>query len=338
MASEAEIRRQLIGLIRSSTGDPSARVSGLSVLPGHAGLSYSFELTTHPNGGGEQGERLVLRLAPEGVRPSGPADVVKQARIMRSLAGTSVPVPPVRWLDDSPAVFGRPYFIVGFVSGDKLALGEREYSPAEQLQCARAAIATLADLHAVPWEPRCAAWGEPLTLEQEMRRLDALLDRDTLVPETTVGAAELRARLRATMPSAPHVGCVHGDFQWSNALFANGRINAVIDWELAQVGAVLIDLGWLLLFSDRASWVETSLVPTHIPPPEQLAAMYRDLVTWPVTDADVGWFRAFAGYRFGVITAFNLMLHRRGKRLDPTWEEIALSAPLLFAHGRELIG
>jgi hypothetical protein len=31
-------------------------------------------------------------------------------------------------------------------------------------------------------------------------------------------------------------------------------------------------------------------------------------------------------------------LHRRGKRHDPTWEEIALSAPRLFERGRELIG
>jgi len=335
MTSDAEIERQLTAFMRSSTGDPSAQVSALTALPGHAGLSYSFELATASAAGAR--ERLVLRLAPEGVRPSGPADVVKQARIMKSLEGTRVPVPPVRWLDDDPAAFGRPYFIVGFVAGDKLALGEREYSPAEQQRFARAAVRTLADLHAVPWAPRRAAWGEPLTLDQEMRRLDALLDRDTLIPGTTVGADELRARLRATMPSAPQIGCVHGDFQWSNALFADDGINAVIDWELAQVGAVLIDLGWLMLFSDRASWVETSLVPTHIPAPEELAAMYREAVAWPVTEAEVRWFRAFAGYRFGVITAFNLMLHRRGKRLDPTWEEIALSAPLLFAHGRELI-
>ncbi len=59
----------------------------------------------------------MLRLAPEGVRPVGTADVVRQARIMKSLAGTAVPVPPVRWFDDDPAAFGRPYFVVGFVRG-----------------------------------------------------------------------------------------------------------------------------------------------------------------------------------------------------------------------------
>src|ERR1700685_1516816 len=81
MTSDAEILRQLTAFIRSSTGDPSAQVSALTALPCHAGLSYSFELATAASGGGVARERLVLRLAPEGVRPTGPADVVKQARI-----------------------------------------------------------------------------------------------------------------------------------------------------------------------------------------------------------------------------------------------------------------
>jgi hypothetical protein len=32
------------------------------------------------------------------------------------------------------------------------------------------------------------------------------------------------------------------------------------------------------------------------------------------------------------------MLHRRGKRDDPLWEETALSAPRMFEHGLELLG
>ena len=64
----------------------------------------------------------------------------------------------------------------------------------------------------------------------------------------------------------------------------------------------------------------------------------RSLSSAPVSDADAAWFRAFASYRFGVITAFNVMLHRRGKRHDPHWEDIALSAPTMFSHGIELLG
>ena len=155
MASEAEIIGQLTALVRAKTGDPAARVSGVSALPGHAGQSYGFELETGA-GATAKREHLVVRLAPEGVRPVGTADVVRQARIMKSLEGTGVPVPPVRWLDEDAAAFGRPYFIVGFVRGDKLAQGEREYPAADQDRFARSIVRTLGTLHAVPWEPRRA--------------------------------------------------------------------------------------------------------------------------------------------------------------------------------------
>src|ERR1700719_782662 len=163
MAADEEITRQLTTLVRARTGDPSARIGALTTLPGHAGQSYSFELETGVSATAKC-ERLVLRLAPEGVRPVGTADVVRQARIMKSLEGTRVPVPPVRWLDEDPAAFGRPYFIVGFVRGDKLAQGEREYPAAEQDRFARSIVRTLGKLHTVPWESRRSIWGEPLPL------------------------------------------------------------------------------------------------------------------------------------------------------------------------------
>jgi len=97
MPSEvSEISAQLAALVREKTGDPGARCSSLVALPGHAGQSYSFELDWRAPDGPSH-EKLVLRLAPAGVRISGPADVARQGRIMASLADAAVPVPPVRW-------------------------------------------------------------------------------------------------------------------------------------------------------------------------------------------------------------------------------------------------
>ena len=332
------IARQLTTLAREKTGDFAAMVGEPNSLPGHAGLSYSFDLTTH-FGAETRTERLVIRLAPEGVPITGPTDVVRQARIMASLQGTAVPVPPVKWYDDDPRWFGRPFFVVGFLTGDKLAMGQRTYSSAEALPMATHAVEALAALHMVPWEPRREAWGEPLSLADEMKRLDNLLDRPTLDSKVVGRASLLRERLRQSLPlpERVHVGCVHGDFQWSNCLFDQGSLKAVIDWELSQIGATLIDLGWLCLFSDPESWETMDLVPPHVVGPDEIMGLYTSKVRLTVEDKQVRWFRAFAGYRFGVITAFNLMLHRRGKRPDPTWEDIALSGPRLFERGLELL-
>jgi aminoglycoside phosphotransferase (APT) family kinase protein len=328
-----EIARQLTALARAKTGDPGASVAQIETLPGHAGFSYSFVLT-HRDGV----EKLVVRLAPPGVRISGPADVVRQARVMQSLADTAVPVPPVKWFGDEAEFFGRPYFVVGFIAGEKLAMGETKFSAAEIPGLVRSLLAAMTALHAVDWRSRTAAWGEPFALSDELKRLDYLLDRPTLDPKVVARAPELRERLRSSLPAAPRIGCVHGDFQWSNSLFHEGRLNALIDWEISMIGATLLDLGWLCLFSDPQSWVGGSLVPGHLPAPDEICDLYAELAGSPVSLDEVRWFRAFSGYRFGVITVFNLMLHRRGKRVDPTWEDVALSAPLLFEHGLELLG
>jgi aminoglycoside phosphotransferase (APT) family kinase protein len=327
-----ETLTSLNALVRGRAGD--AHAHSLEVLPGHAGFSYSFILDRAD--GGTPNGKLVLRLAPPGVKISGPADIVRQAKIMTSLVGTPVPVPPVYWYGDEPEFFGRPYFVVGFLDGFKLA--DSTLPPEHLRRLARSGIVTLAALHALPWETRREAFGDPFPLGEEMKRLDYLLDRPTLDPAVVARAPELRERLRATLPPSPRVGCVHGDFQWANILFNEERPIALIDWEIASIGPSLLDLGWICFFSDPGSWVETE--ETRVMPlsPEEIVATYSEVAPFRVAAEEVRWFRAFAGYRFGVITCFNLMLHRRGKRDDPHWEEIALSAPLMFNHALELLG
>ncbi len=324
---------QLKRLVVAKTRDPKAQVYSLEVLPGHAGFSYSFVLER--SDGGTPAGKLVLRLAPPNVKIAGPADIVRQARIMASMAGTTVPVPPVYWYGDEADFFGRPYFVVGFLDGVKLA--DEPFPPDQMARLARRGIETLVALHSLPWEPRKDAFGEPLSLSEEMKRLDYLLDRPTLDPLVVARAPELRERLRATLPRGARIGCVHGDFQWSNVLFDAERPIALIDWELASIGPTLLDLGWVCFFADPDSWVETAEKRVRPLSPYEIIETYANAATFPVSEEEVRWFRAFAGYRFGVITCFNLMLHRRGKREDPHWEDIALSAPRMFERGLELI-
>jgi aminoglycoside phosphotransferase (APT) family kinase protein len=340
-AELTELTGRLTALLRERTGDPHARASGVEPLPGHAGVSYRFEHEGH-GAGPARAVPLVLRLAPAGAPAVGPNDVVRQARIMSAIGGTATPsgiaVPPIYWYGDDPQWFGQPFLVAGFVAGDKAALGGRPFAADEMRRCSAAAVATAAALHRLDWRRYAAEFGEPVELVRELERLDRLRNRPTLEPQLLAGASALRARLSGSMPQRVRVGCVHGDLQWSNCLFREGRLVALIDWELAQTGAVMLDLGWLCMFSDRESWATYDLMPAACPPPDELVEEYERISGETIERRDVRWFRAFAGYRFGVITAFNLMLHRRGKRPDPMWETIALSAPRLFERGLELLG
>ena len=329
-----EVTAQLTKLVRAKTGDAAARAHSLETLPGHAGFSYSFILERSTDSATPAG-KFVVRIAPPDVKISGPADIVRQARVMASLADTPVAVPPIIWYGDEPEFFDRPYFVGGFVEGFKL--GESQLPLAHLKRLARAGIATMAALHNVAWEPRRDAWGAPFALSDELKRLDYLLDRDTLDPAVVARGPELRERLRSSLPAGTRIGCVHGDFQWSNVLFDEERVVALIDWEISLVGATLLDLGWICFFSDPQSWVGTD-VRGSLLNADEIVDAYAEAAGFPVSIPEVRWFRAFAGYRFGVITCFNLMLHRRGKRHDPLWEETALSAPRMFERGLELLG
>lgn len=333
-ATIEQVIGQLTAMVRTRTGDPQARVHDVTSLPGHAGFGYSFVLERSTADDGPSG-KLVLRIAPEGVRISGPADVVRQARIMDSLADTRVPVPPVIWYGDESEFFGRPYFVDGFVDGFKL--NDVDTAPDEERRLGHRAVEVMAELHRVDWESRRDAWGDAMPLTEEMKRLDHLLDRPTLDPEASALAPGLREKLRSSMPARPHVGLVHGDFQWLNVLFRDGQVAALIDWEIALVGPTLLDLGWMCLFSDPDNWLGGMTYWKSPIGPDEIIETYSRASGFSLSTREVNWFRAFSSYRFGVLTVFNLMLHRRGKRPDPEWERIAVSAPLFFERGLQLL-
>jgi hypothetical protein len=53
---------------------------------------------------------------------------------------------------------------------------------------------------------------------------------------------------------------------------------------------------------------------------------------------DIRWFKALAVYKFAIISGFNLMLHRRGKRDDPHWEEIKPSMQTNMEYALRMLG
>jgi aminoglycoside phosphotransferase (APT) family kinase protein len=326
----SELAAQLSALCRARTGDPAASAEHVAALPGHAGFSFGFTLRSH-----DVSERLVLRLAPPGVRVHGTADVARQARLMEALGRHGVPVPPVRWYGDEPEWFGRPYSVVELLQGSTLALDSGTLSAASCRALVEQAVEVLTGLHRLDPLP-AASWLEaPLDPAHDVERWDRFVERSA-DPELVALAPALRRRLLARLPRSFRTGMFHGDFQWSNLLVDGGKLVAVLDWELAAVGAVLNDVGWLCLFSDPESWGEDYPALPPVPPPAEVEERYRQ--AWGGSlDGDPTWFRALAGYKFAAISGFNLMLHRRGKRPDPYWERLASSIPRLLERGLEVL-
>jgi len=188
----------------------------------------------------DDGRAVVLRLHTRDA--SGAA---REAAIARRLAGV-VPVP--QYLYVSP---DEPWSIQEWIEGEPLTnvLDRDEAVDCEPIGAALAAIGTVrfaepgfldSDLNVV----------EPLggLFHGYVRYLHELL-RDPLVvarlgPDLAAsGAMWVAKRSSLLKPVAHRVALTHSDFKPSNLLMRDGRLVGVVDWEFADAGYPLLDIG-----------------------------------------------------------------------------------------------
>ena len=330
-----ELERRLGPFARAKYGREDIVISDVHAMPGHAGFAYGFAASY-----AGRTDRWFIRLPPPNVNWRGTADVLRQVEVLNALDGSSVPHCSVQWSGDDLEWFERPYFVVPHLDGDVLRLGPDEWAhelPHEtRVTIARQAMTALADIHRV--DPAKVPYlGEPVPFRDDVERWDRLFERSADI-HLLERAPECRERLLATIPHDAPVGIFHGDFQYSNLFFSSDfELLAVIDWELTGVGATLNDVGWMSTFADHAAWAENEDGSERavLLPPDELIALYVEALGRPVPS--VNWFRALAAYKFAIISGFNLSLHRRGKRHDPSWEVSRLSMPTLIDRALELL-
>lgn len=313
----------------------TSQVSSVQALPGHAGLGFRFDVSR--DGGID---RYVIRMAPPGVRRSGSTDVLRQVPLLRGLERAGFPVARVIWASSEEEFFGTDAYVQEFLPGAPLSM-EKDANvdrPPQDVvhRHVASAVDALAQLHSLDWQQTVPGWQTPSTLVEDVAFWDAL--RPKMWDERSIDAAgTLATRLRATAPSSRRIGIFHGDFHTSNIIFAeDASINGVLDWELSGIGAQLLDIAWLSLFTDPACWA-----PEHddrmgvAVDPEWLYELYCERTG--ADRLDLNWFKAFACFRFAVIIGVNLRLHRLGRRIDPFWDGLASSVDALIARGELLL-
>jgi aminoglycoside phosphotransferase (APT) family kinase protein len=295
-------------------------VGAVQVIPeGHSGFTYWVDLG---------GRRAVMRLPPPGARIAGPADIPRQGRLMAALNRQGLPVPRVLTMSDQPVIDGRPFYLVEAVDGVRI---ERVVGTVPDEQLAGSAVEVLKRLQTVPISETGISDEEPTSLDAEIARWTWLMDR---APEELTGEAPNVANLlRTCKPAERPPVLVHADFHYGNMLFAEGRIVALLDWEIAQLGQPLLDLACLAVVA-RASRSGLERVPgggSVIVPDEVLLEMYG------AEPGEFRWYLAFTYYKYASIFGYNLMLHRRGKRPDPVYEERTTTIQDFIAEAGDLL-
>ncbi|HLQ15587.1 MAG TPA: phosphotransferase family protein [Candidatus Eisenbacteria bacterium] len=300
-----QIRQDLETQCREKLGR-DLRVTAIEPIPeGHSGFTYSV---TVERGGGNT--RYVLRLPPPGARIAGPADVVRQGRIMAALHTAGLPTPAIPAMSSDPVVDGRPFILMEAVDGVRI---ERAAATNKALDITTSAVGVLKRLHALPLNQTGIGDEESVGLQSEMMRWAMLMQRAP--EELTVRAGVLGGLLAVKLPVERAPTLVHGDYHYGNMLFRGSQVVAVLDWEIGQIGQPLLDVGCLFIAAIRRQYQRagnpTGAIDVSV---EDIYRLYG------ADPGEMRWYAAMSLYKYSSILGYNLMLHRRGKRPDPMYE------------------
>ncbi len=198
----------------------------------------------------DSGTQLVLRKKPPGpLLPSAHA-VEREYRILKALAGSAVPVPPVLLLHEQDDVVGTPFYLMerldGRVFHDTALPG---VAPDERRAMYCAMAETLAALHGFDWQAAgLADFGKPGNYyARQLRRWGGQWRETGTRPIPAID--RVIDWLTEHLDESAETTIVHGDFRLGNLMFApdEPRIVAVLDWELSTLGHPLSDVAFSCL-------------------------------------------------------------------------------------------
>jgi aminoglycoside phosphotransferase (APT) family kinase protein len=161
-----------------------------------------------------------------------------------------VPVPePLAYCEDKE-VTGAPFYVMDFVEGNVLhdaSVAEKEHTEDQRRSAGLSFIDVLADMHAV--DPDDAGVGDIARTEEYIKRQlkrwysqwNASKTRELPLVD------ELHDTFQANIPEQGPARVVHGDYRLGNCITSyEGKIAAVLDWEIATLGDPLADVGYVL--------------------------------------------------------------------------------------------
>jgi aminoglycoside phosphotransferase (APT) family kinase protein len=198
------------------------------------------------------GTEWALRRPPTGHLLSTAHDMHREHRIIAALGGTDVPVPPTIGYCDDPAVCPAPFFVMAFVAGNVLRDVDTacELSPAQRALAGDDLIDTLVTIHVV--DPDDVGLGDlgrrKGYIERQLTRWYGQFEMSRMGRDVPL-IDELHTCLRARIPEQRAATIVHGDYRLDNVIVgSDGRIVAVLDWEICTLGDPLADLGLLMVY------------------------------------------------------------------------------------------
>lgn len=257
---------------------------------------------------------LILRRPPSGKLLPSAHDMGRESRVQQALAGTAVPVPQILLVDEG-GLLDVPCYVMAKVDGhvirDEFPSGYASDAAAKE-RVAGALVDTQAALHLIDPEPvGLADFGKAEGfMERQVRRWNGQWDASKThdVAEMT----ELGRRLGVNIPAPQRVSVIHGDFRLDNCIMDSGdegRVAAVLDWELSALGDPLADLALTLFYwleeSDTSFGITPSITRTPgFPGRDFVKARYAEQTGLDLSE--LGYYQGFAAFKLaGIVQGIN---------------------------------
>jgi len=266
---------------------------------GHSNLTYRCDDSA--------GESYVLRRPPLGHVLQSAHDMGREHKIIDALADSDVPVAPNFGLCTDESVNGADFYVMRHVEGLILhdsVIGQ-QVAETDRQALGNDVIDILARLHQI--NPDDVGLGD---LGRKEAYLTRQLKRWTKQWEASktheIPEMEEACRiLTETMPEQIGATIVHGDYRLGNMIVMDGKVLAVLDWELCTLGDPLADVGYLLnnwVTPEEVEAHEGDQAPTAVggyPSREKICEIYqretgRDL-------SNINYYRAFSHWRLAAI-------------------------------------
>ncbi|HZZ46897.1 MAG TPA: phosphotransferase family protein [Pseudonocardia sp.] len=192
---------------------------------------------------------FIVRVKPPGGMLA--TSIEQEFRIYSLLQDEPIPTPAVHGLESNPDnAFGGPFFVMDKAPGRSPNAWRRQDREANEANwrdggsVARDLVSHLAHIHSIGFE-RVQQLVEPRDFQANLAHWQAVYERARLVRDPIIEEAYAWVAQREPEPQPPCL--VHGDYRPGNCLIQDGRLSAILDWELSFFGDPRFDLGYLSL-------------------------------------------------------------------------------------------
>jgi aminoglycoside phosphotransferase (APT) family kinase protein len=297
MGVEGQLASWLAARLPQAT---EVRVKGLDRIEmGHSAETLIVTVGWQ-DGAGDQQRDLVIRIRPPAPGLLEPYNLRRQFDILQALDSTAVRAPRALWFEPTGDVLGREFYVMERLRGTVYERGfpadlasdpDRVRHMSESILEQIAAIHTV-DLHATGLD----AIGDGT--HYLSRQLDHWSGQIRRFQRGPVPALErLVAAVGEQQPEqGPATTLVHGDAKPGNFAFVDADVTAVFDWEMADIGDPLADIGWVEILWNSPGY------PTSAPGAlsvDEFVARWERLTGIPTEHRE--WYRALQALKMAVI-------------------------------------